>query len=38
MPDPTVGLSGLKLAKARRSKRYKALIGLVVDGIRPMFP
>jgi transcriptional regulator with XRE-family HTH domain len=30
MPDPAVGLAGLELAKARRSKRYKALIGLLV--------
>jgi transcriptional regulator with XRE-family HTH domain len=30
MPDSAVGLAGLKLAKTRRSKRYKALIGLLV--------
>jgi transcriptional regulator with XRE-family HTH domain len=30
MPDSALGLAGLKLAKTRRSKRYKALIGLLV--------
>jgi transcriptional regulator with XRE-family HTH domain len=30
MPDSAVGLAGLELAKAIRSKRYKALIGLLV--------
>jgi transcriptional regulator with XRE-family HTH domain len=30
MPDSAVGLAGLELAKTRRSKRYKALIGLLV--------
>jgi transcriptional regulator with XRE-family HTH domain len=30
MPDSAVGLAGLELAKTLRSKRYKALIGLVV--------
>ena len=30
MPDSALGLAGLELAKARRSKRYKALIGLLV--------
>ena len=30
MPDSASGLAGLELAKALRSKRYKALIGLLV--------
>jgi transcriptional regulator with XRE-family HTH domain len=30
MPDSAFGLAGLELAKTRRSKRYKALIGLLV--------
>jgi transcriptional regulator with XRE-family HTH domain len=30
MPDSAVGLAGLELAKTRRSKRYKALIGLLI--------
>jgi transcriptional regulator with XRE-family HTH domain len=30
MPDSAVGLAGLELARTRRSKRYKALIGLLV--------
>jgi transcriptional regulator with XRE-family HTH domain len=30
MPDSALGLAGLELAKPRRSKRYKALIGLIV--------
>jgi transcriptional regulator with XRE-family HTH domain len=30
MPDSASGLAGLELAKTRRSKRYKALIGLLV--------
>jgi transcriptional regulator with XRE-family HTH domain len=30
MPDPAVGLAGLKLAETRRSTRYKALIDLLV--------
>jgi ribosome-binding protein aMBF1 (putative translation factor) len=30
MPDSAVGLAGLQLAKTRRSKRYKALIGRLV--------
>ena len=30
MPDSAVGLAGLELAKTLRSKRYKALIGLLV--------
>jgi transcriptional regulator with XRE-family HTH domain len=30
MPDSAVGLAGLELAKSLRSKRYKALIGLLV--------
>ena len=30
MPDSALGLAGLELAKPRRSKRYKALIGLLV--------
>jgi transcriptional regulator with XRE-family HTH domain len=30
MPDSAIGLAGLELAKTRRSKRYKALIGLLV--------
>jgi transcriptional regulator with XRE-family HTH domain len=30
MPDSAVGLAGLELAKTRRSKRYKALIGFLV--------
>jgi transcriptional regulator with XRE-family HTH domain len=30
MPDSALGLVGLELAKTRRSKRYKALIGLLV--------
>jgi transcriptional regulator with XRE-family HTH domain len=30
MPDSAVGLAGLELAKTRRSKRYKTLIGLLV--------
>jgi transcriptional regulator with XRE-family HTH domain len=30
MPDSVLGLAGLELANRRRSKRYKALIGLLV--------
>jgi transcriptional regulator with XRE-family HTH domain len=30
MPNSAVGLVGLELAKTRKSKRYKALIGLLV--------
>jgi transcriptional regulator with XRE-family HTH domain len=30
MPNSAVGLAGLKLAETRRSRRYKALIGLLV--------
>jgi transcriptional regulator with XRE-family HTH domain len=30
MPDSTVGLAGLELARTRRSKRYQALIGRLV--------
>jgi transcriptional regulator with XRE-family HTH domain len=30
MPDSALGLAGLELAKLRRSKRYMALIGLLV--------
>jgi transcriptional regulator with XRE-family HTH domain len=30
MPDSALGLVGLELAKRRRSKRYKALVGLLV--------
>jgi len=30
MPDSAVGLAGLELAKTLGSKRYKALIGLLV--------
>jgi transcriptional regulator with XRE-family HTH domain len=30
MSDSALGLAGLELAKPRRSKRYKALIGLLV--------
>jgi transcriptional regulator with XRE-family HTH domain len=30
MPDSAVGLAGLELAKTLRSKRYKALIGVLV--------
>ena len=30
MPDSALGLAGLELAKPRRSKRYKVLIGLLV--------
>jgi transcriptional regulator with XRE-family HTH domain len=30
MSDSAVGLAGLELAKSRRSKRYKALVGLLV--------
>lgn len=30
MPDSAIGLAGFELAKTRRSKRYKALIGLLV--------
>jgi transcriptional regulator with XRE-family HTH domain len=30
MPDSAGGLAGLELAKTRRSKRYKALIGLLL--------
>jgi transcriptional regulator with XRE-family HTH domain len=30
MPNSAVGLAGLELAKTHRSKRYKALIGLLV--------
>jgi transcriptional regulator with XRE-family HTH domain len=30
MPDSAVSLAGLELAKTLRSKRYKALIGLLV--------
>jgi transcriptional regulator with XRE-family HTH domain len=30
MPDSAVGLAGSELAKTRRSKRYKALIGRLV--------
>jgi transcriptional regulator with XRE-family HTH domain len=30
MPDSALGLAGLELAKPRRAKRYKALVGLLV--------
>ncbi len=30
MPDSALGMAGSELAKIRRSKRYKALIGLLV--------
>jgi transcriptional regulator with XRE-family HTH domain len=30
MPDSALGLVGLELAKPRRSKRYKTLVGLLV--------
>jgi transcriptional regulator with XRE-family HTH domain len=30
MPDSAGGLAGLELAKTRRSKRYKALVGLLL--------
>jgi transcriptional regulator with XRE-family HTH domain len=30
MPDSVLGLAGSKLAKPRRSKRYKTLVGLLV--------
>ena len=30
MPDPALGSTGLELAKPRRSKRYKTLVGLLV--------
>ena len=30
MPDSVLGLAGLDLAKPRRSKRYKTLVGLIV--------
>jgi transcriptional regulator with XRE-family HTH domain len=30
MPNPAQGLAGVELAKPRRSKRYKTLIGLLV--------
>ena len=30
MPDSALGLAGLELAKPRRSKRYKTLVGLLV--------
>jgi transcriptional regulator with XRE-family HTH domain len=30
MPDSALGSAGLELAKSRRSKRYKALVGLLV--------
>ena len=29
MPDSALGLAGLELAKPRRSKRHKALVGLL---------
>jgi hypothetical protein len=30
MSDSALGLAGLELAKSRRSKRYKTLVGLLV--------